>query len=103
MQKKTDYKQKAIKLHEKLRGKISVVSKQKVTKDNLSLLYTPGVAEACKLIATDSDESYNLTSSGIQSQLSPTDQQYLARQYWTIRSYASYGGKINFVQRFWWC
>ncbi len=57
-----DYKQESLKLHEKLNGKISVISKQKVTKENLALLYTPGVAEPCKKIQENPELSYKYTS-----------------------------------------
>lgn len=57
-----NYKQRAVELHKKLRGKISVVSKSPVTKDTLSLLYTPGVAEPCLRIAKDKNLSYEYTS-----------------------------------------
>ena len=39
---------KIIDFSKKIGGKIEVVSKQKLTKGNLSILYTPGVAEVCK-------------------------------------------------------
>lgn len=62
MVKKIDYNKEAIKIHKKLKGKISIISKQSVTKNNLSTLYTPGVAEPCRIIAKDEDKSYELTS-----------------------------------------
>jgi len=49
-----DYFKESLKLHEKLKGKIDCKSKIKIeTKDELSLAYTPGVAEPCKKIAKD--------------------------------------------------
>ncbi len=59
---KMDYKKAAIELHKKLRGKISVVSKSPVNKDTLNLLYTPGVAEPCRLIAVKKELVYDYTS-----------------------------------------
>lgn len=59
-----DYKQKALELHVKLKGKISVISKQKVTPENLALLYTPGVAEPCKEIQQNPELSYTYTARG---------------------------------------
>jgi malate dehydrogenase (oxaloacetate-decarboxylating) len=59
-----DYKQKALDLHTQLKGKISVISKQKVTPENLSLLYTPGVAEPCKEIEQNPELSYKYTARG---------------------------------------
>lgn len=57
-----DYKKKALELHRKLRGKITIESKGPVTKNTLGLLYTPGVAEPCLEIARDKDLSYTYTS-----------------------------------------
>jgi len=56
-------KEEAIKLHKKLRGKIEVKSKIPI-KDLkfLSLLYTPGVAEAAREIARDKSKVYEYTS-----------------------------------------
>lgn len=57
-----DIKQKSLALHYELGGKIEVVSKVKIkTREDLSLAYTPGVAEACLVIKDKPDESYNLT------------------------------------------
>lgn len=42
-----------LKYHRKLKGKIVVSSKEPLTKDNLSLAYTPGVAKASMAIATN--------------------------------------------------
>lgn len=57
-----DYAKESLKMHEKLRGKIEVVSTVKVeTKDDLSLAYTPGVAQPCLEIQKDISKSYDLT------------------------------------------
>lgn len=49
-----DVNQESLKLHEELRGKIEVVARRHIeTRDDLSLLYTPGVAEPCREIAKD--------------------------------------------------
>ena len=54
--------ERALKLHEELKGKIEVVSRVKVnSKEDLSLAYTPGVAQICKEIQQDEDKSYLLT------------------------------------------
>ncbi len=53
----------AINLHKKLRGKIEISSKHQVmTKEILSLLYTPGVAEVSKEIAKHKEKVYEYTS-----------------------------------------
>jgi malate dehydrogenase (oxaloacetate-decarboxylating) len=55
----------ALELHRKHRGKLAVVSKVKVeTALDLSLAYSPGVAEPCKAIAADPVSSYDLTNRG---------------------------------------
>ncbi|MCA9352353.1 NADP-dependent malic enzyme [Patescibacteria group bacterium] len=46
---------------QQLAGKIEVGSKKKLTKNNLPLLYTPGVAEISNLVASDSGEAYHHT------------------------------------------
>lgn len=57
-----DYAKESLRLHEEWRGKIEVVAKVPVaTKDDLSLAYTPGVAEPCLAIQSDIDKSYELT------------------------------------------
>lgn len=61
----TDYFQKSLEAHEKLRGKVSVVSKMPVTsREELSIAYTPGVAEPCRRIAANPDDVYKYTSKG---------------------------------------
>lgn len=60
-----DYKEKALKLHEDYKGKIKVESKYPLTKkDDLALLYTPGVAEPCKKIAENKEDVYKYTAKG---------------------------------------
>ncbi len=52
----------ALKLHEEMHGKIEVISRKKIeTREELSLLYTPGVAEPCRQIAADYEKSFTLT------------------------------------------
>ena len=54
-----DVNEKALKLHYEMKGKIEVVSRKSVeTREDLSLLYTPGVAEPCRQIAADEEKSY---------------------------------------------
>ena len=54
--------QKAQELHEKLQGKLETVSKTPVrTREDLALVYTPGVAEPCKVIAKDPAAAYTYT------------------------------------------
>jgi malate dehydrogenase (oxaloacetate-decarboxylating) len=55
----------SMELHRKLKGKLAVVGKAKIKSMNdLSLLYTPGVAEPCREIAKNKNEVYELTGKG---------------------------------------
>lgn len=55
----------ALKVHEEHKGKIEITSKLRVTtNDELALAYTPGVAEPCKKIAENPEDSYKYTSRG---------------------------------------
>ena len=57
-----DYAIESLRLHGEWKGKIEVVTTVPVeTKDDLSLAYTPGVAQPCLEIQKDVDKSYDLT------------------------------------------
>ena len=57
-----DYAKESLRLHKEWGGKIEVVAKVPVeTKDDLSLAYTPGVAQPCLEIQKDINQSYVLT------------------------------------------
>ena len=57
-----DYAQESLRLHGEWKGKIEVVATVPVeTKEDLSLAYTPGVAQPCLAIKDDIDKSYELT------------------------------------------
>jgi len=57
-----DYQKESLTLHYQWKGKIEVVAKTPVNnKQDLSLAYTPGVAEPCLAIKEDVDKSYELT------------------------------------------
>ena len=57
-----DIKEEAIRCHKEWNGKIETTSKIKVNKrEDLSIAYTPGVAEPCRIIAKEPDEAYNYT------------------------------------------
>ncbi len=51
----------AIQLSKKLGGKIEVKSKKKLTKENLAVLYTPGVADVSKAVAKNKKLSFQYT------------------------------------------
>lgn len=54
--------EKALLLHEQWNGKLETVSKSPVkSREDLSLAYTPGVAEPCKKIAEDKEAAYKYT------------------------------------------
>ena len=57
-----DYAKESLRLHGEWKGKIEVVATVPVeSKDDLSLAYTPGVAEPCLAIKDDINKSYELT------------------------------------------
>lgn len=57
-----NYAEESLRLHKEWKGKIEVVTTVPVdTKEDLSLAYTPGVAEPCLAIQKDVDMSYELT------------------------------------------
>ena len=58
-----DIKQKALDLHYKWKGKIEVTPRARVTnREELSVAYTPGVAEPCMAIHNDYEKSFELTA-----------------------------------------
>lgn len=60
-----NYFEESLKLHEKYKGKLSVNSKVKIeSRDDLSLAYTPGVAEPCRQIHANKENVYKYTSKG---------------------------------------
>ena len=57
-----DYAKESLKLHEQWKGKIEVITRAPLeTRDDLSLAYTPGVAQPCLEIQKDVNKSYDLT------------------------------------------
>ena len=57
-----DYAKESLRLHEEWKGKIEVISTVPVaSKEDLSLAYTPGVAQPCLEIQKDIEKSYDLT------------------------------------------
>ena len=64
MAEKTVY-ERSLELHEKNHGKVEVISKVKVeNREDLSLAYTPGVAEPCRKIHANPDYVYKYTAKG---------------------------------------
>lgn len=57
-----NYNKAALEAHKKWNGKLETISKSPVKdRDALSVAYTPGVAEPCKVIAENPAEAYNYT------------------------------------------
>jgi malate dehydrogenase (oxaloacetate-decarboxylating) len=60
-----DYAAESLRVHEKYKGKLSVKSRVAVNdKEDLSIAYTPGVAEPCRKIAEDKKEVFKYTIKG---------------------------------------
>lgn len=60
-----DYSKLALDMHENKKGKISLESKVRVeNKDDLSIAYTPGVAQPCREIHKNKEDVYKYTSKG---------------------------------------
>ena len=60
-----NYYEESLKLHEKNRGKLEIVSKVPLkNKDDLSMAYTPGVAQPCTEIRNDPENAYRYTLKG---------------------------------------
>lgn len=60
-----NYFEEALKLHREHQGKLEVVSKTPLkTKDDLSVAYTPGVAEPCRAIHANEEDVYTYTTKG---------------------------------------
>ncbi|MEX2456748.1 MAG: malic enzyme-like NAD(P)-binding protein, partial [Balneolaceae bacterium] len=60
--KKHDYSKRSVEAHKKYGGKVGITSKMPLdTKDDLSLAYTPGVAQPCLEIAADVSKAYDYT------------------------------------------
>ncbi len=58
-----DFNKKSVELHKKKRGKIEIRSKVPLkTRNDLSVAYTPGVAEVCREIGKDKKNSWTLTN-----------------------------------------
>ena len=60
-----DYGAESLRIHANKKGKISVISRISVDdRDDLSIAYTPGVAEPCRKIAEDKSKVYRYTIKG---------------------------------------
>jgi len=60
--KRNDYSEQSIEAHKKFGGKIGIHSKMPLdTREDLSIAYTPGVAEPCRRIYNDRSKAYDYT------------------------------------------
>ncbi len=60
-----DYQAESLRVHLRHKGKLEVISKVKIEdKDDLSIAYTPGVAEPCQKIAKDKNKAFRYTIKG---------------------------------------
>jgi len=60
-----NYFKESLHLHKRLKGKIKMVPKMDVrSKEDLSLVYSPGVAEPCRAIAEDPETVWDYTIKG---------------------------------------
>lgn len=60
-----NYYEESLRVHEEKKGKISIASKVPLNgRDDLSIAYTPGVAEPCREIHKDKKNAYKYTSKG---------------------------------------
>ena len=63
--KRNDYSEQALEAHKKYGGKLAVSSKMPLdTREDLSIAYTPGVAEPCRHIDRDKSKAYDYTWKG---------------------------------------
>ena len=60
-----DYQAESLRVHLRHKGKLEVISKVKIEdKDDLSIAYTPGVAEPCQKITKDKNKAFRYTIKG---------------------------------------
>ena len=60
-----DYAAESLRIHEQFKGKLTVKSRVSIQdKEDLSIAYTPGVAEPCKKIHENKDDVYKYTIKG---------------------------------------
>lgn len=60
-----NYSEEALKMHEEKKGKVAICSKVPLkTRDDLSIAYTPGVAEPCRKIHDNKEDAYKYTIKG---------------------------------------
>ncbi len=92
-----DIYQEALELHEKVKGKLEVQLKVPLNESHdLSLAYTPGVAQPCREIAKNKENVYKYTWKQ-NSVAVVSDGTAVLRGYWTRSSYACHGRKIYFI------
>ena len=84
----TDYYLRSVELHRLNQGKIGVVPRVEVTnRDDLSLVYTPGVAQVSREIAESPNKSFELTWRGRVVAIISDGSAVLGRRFWRNRFY----------------
>ena len=85
-----DINQASLQMHYDLHGKIEVISRKKIeTREDLSLAYTPGVAEPCRVIAK-ADPPFQPGSCYHRR-----NRCFRSWRYWSCCRYAGYGRKMR--------
>ena len=93
-----DIKEKAVKEHLNWQGKIEIVSRVKLQdKDDLSVAYTPGVAQPCLEIEKNPDLSYSMTRRGNLVGDHRWNRGAGFGRYRTFGGNAGYGGEMRTV------
>ena len=99
-----NYAEESLKLHEQWKGKIEVTATVPVeTESDLSLAYTPGVAQPCLEIQKDTERSYDLTRRHNLCRYYGWNGCPGPGRYRTRSRHASNGGKMCVVQILWRC
>ena len=95
-----DIKEKALQKHYEWGGKLEVISRAPInTREDLSLAYTPGVAQPCLEIAKDPELSYKLTRrSNLVAVITDGTAVLRSRRHRRTRRHARYGGQVLSVQ-----
>ena len=91
-----DINQASLQMHYDLHGKIEVISRKKIeTREDLSLAYTPGVAEPCRVIPVGVARDAPLAAFQPGSCYHRRNCSFRSWRYWSCCRYAGYGRKMR--------